>query len=529
MYRSVRVHLYKNTNIGEMFMKDTLFMSVDLGTSFVKVGVYDTESRCIAIASEPVKDERPAPGMFIQHGEDLFQSVVASMKKAAAEIGDRAKNVEAVAFTGQMAGFMGVDEDWNDITGWSCSLDTRYIPYANAQYDKLKDKFLNISGTNSPLMCAKYEWFRADFPEEAKKVRKYVMISSYVLGKLGKVDIEEATIDGSFISWTGMADVASKNWSEEILDDLGMDRSLLPKVVDSNAICGYLDPGVAADIGIKGGIPLVSGAGDKVSGNVGAKVLDKGDMIFEAGSYGAVSCVVDEYRADSEWGYYDAIRGAAGKDLYLHKYIPGSGITLDWFIDTFVQTEGMSLKDAFKEIEKGVEACPIGCDGLMAIGLLGGSAMPFDGAIKGTWMGYTWSHGKADFYRALLESYSYDLALTIDRMEALYPDMTFDDIKLIGGGAKSPVWSQMLADATGKRFHTINRDDIALWGAAILAGNAIGVFEDIRETAGKHVGISKVWEPNMEAHAKYQPLKLLYRDFAKDLHGHYVRLAEAAK
>ena len=80
-------------------------------------------------------------------------------------------------------------------------------------------------------MCAKYEWFRADFPEEAKKVRKYVMISSYVLGKLGKVDIEDATIDGSFISWTGMADVASKNWSEEILDELGMESDELSTVV----------------------------------------------------------------------------------------------------------------------------------------------------------------------------------------------------------------------------------------------------------------------------------------------------------
>lgn len=97
-------------------MKEILLMAVDLGTSFIKAGVYNTESQCIAIEMEPVKDYRPKPGVFIQKGEELLASVIACMKKVGEKIGDRKKNIAAISFTGQMSGFMGVDKDWNDIT-----------------------------------------------------------------------------------------------------------------------------------------------------------------------------------------------------------------------------------------------------------------------------------------------------------------------------------------------------------------------------------------------------------------------------
>ena len=100
-------------------MGKELLMAVDLGTSFVKAGIYNLDSECIALADEEVKSERPASGIFIQHGEELVQSVLRCIRKVTELVGDRAENVEAIAFTGQMAGFMGVDKDWGDVTGWS--------------------------------------------------------------------------------------------------------------------------------------------------------------------------------------------------------------------------------------------------------------------------------------------------------------------------------------------------------------------------------------------------------------------------
>ena len=146
-------------------------MAVDLGTSFIKAGVYDISGKCLSQAREPVRSERPAPDQFIQRGADIYRSVLRSMRTAAERSGG-GSGVEAVAFTGQMAGFMGVGADWEDVTGWSCSLDTRYTPFAQRQMAEHGEAFLNISGTNSPLFSSKYEWFRHDFPAEAARIRE---------------------------------------------------------------------------------------------------------------------------------------------------------------------------------------------------------------------------------------------------------------------------------------------------------------------------------------------------------------------
>ncbi len=505
-------------------MKEILLLAVDLGTSFIKAGVYDTSSNCVATANEPVKDYRPSPGVFIQKGEELFESVIECVKKISAALRDRSKNIEAIAFTGQMSGFMGVDKDWNDVTTWSCSLDSRYMPYAERQMALLKDKFLGIGGTNFPQMAPKYEWFKNEFPEESKKIAKYVMISGYVIGKLGEIPIEDAVIDRTFTQWTGLADVKNDRWSDEICSAVQLDKKYLPKIVNSNYICGHLSKKSSKETGLKAGIPLVSGAGDKPAGCLGAAIVTPGDMIFEASSYGEVSCCVEEYRPDFEERQLDVIPSAIAGEFYATHFVAGSGITLDWFMSTFVKREGVSTKEMFEKMEKKVETLPVGCDGLMALGLLGGSSMPLDGTLRGLWMGHDWSHKKEHFYRALLESFSYDFALCIRSIERLYPEYDIDDIKIIGGGAKSPVWTQMCADVQGKRYKTLNRNDIAMWGAALLAGNAIGIFKDIKETAKRYVNEEKTYNPKPGMKKKYEKYINLYSRYMVEFHDFFERL-----
>ena len=123
----------KSLGIGVEFMKNELFMAVDLGTSFIKIGVYSKDGDFLAGASESVAEERPAPGVFLQRGDALFGSVLRCIRKTTAQLKDDASRICAMAFTGQMAGSIGVDENWQDVTTWSCSLDNRYIPYAERQ------------------------------------------------------------------------------------------------------------------------------------------------------------------------------------------------------------------------------------------------------------------------------------------------------------------------------------------------------------------------------------------------------------
>lgn len=507
-------------------MKDILLMAVDLGTSFIKVGVYDTDSTCITLETEPVKDYRPGPGIFIQKGEELLASVITCMKKVCAALEGRAECIEAIAFTGQMSGFMGVDKNWNDITTWSCSLDSRYMPYAEKQMEKLRDPFLCIGGTNFPQMAPKYEWFKMEYPEQSKKIAKYLMISGYVIGKLGDISVEDAVIDRSFTQWTGLADVQNDRWSQEICREIGLDEKYLPRIVNSNHICARLNKEMAATTGLKQGVVLVSGAGDKPAGCLGAGIVNYGDMIFEASSYGEVSCCVSEYRPDMDERRLDVIPSAVPGEFYATHFAAGSGITLDWFMNTFVKQAGISTKEMFADMEHKMSSIAPGCNGLMGIGLLGGSSMPLDGSLRGMWMGFDWSHSKEHFYKALLESFTYDFTLCMQRMEELYPEYELDHVRIIGGGAKSPVWTQLCADVQGKRYEVLNREDAAMWGAAILAGNAIGVFPDLKETALKHVKVEREFLPDLTKREAYMPYLHLYKDYMVELHDFYERIGQ---
>lgn len=495
-------------------------MAVDLGTSFIKCGVYDTQSHCVEEAMEPVKDERPSPGVFIQKGEELFASVVHCIKKVSEKLGEQAQDIAAMAFTGQMSGFMGVGKDWEDITTWSCSLDSRYMPYAKRQMEELKDAFLEISGTNFPQMAPKYEWFASEYPGLSKKIEKYVMISGYVIGRLGKLKMEEAVMDRSYASWTGLADIRNNTWSKEICHNIRLEERYLPQMVDSNRICGYLCREAAAEVGLKSGIPLVSGAGDKVAGCLGAANVEAGDTVFEASSYGEISCCVEAYRPDLREKRLDVLAAAVPGKYYATHFIAGSGITLDWFVNHFVRKEE-SLKDAFARIDRAAEAVPAGCDGMMALGLLGGSSMPLLEDLKGLFMGFDWSHDPGHFYRALLESFSYEFSLALDRVDDLYPEYAWDTVKMIGGGAKSALWPAMAADITGKRHGIMDREDVSMWGACILAGNAVGIFENLEETAKKYVKVSKVYQPSAADRKLYEKRKHLYKVYMQELPGFY--------
>lgn len=508
-------------------MAKELLMAIDLGTSFIKVAVFDSESKCITEAMEPVKDYRPSPGVFIQKGEELLASVVACMKSAAEQLGDRAGDIAAISFTGQMSGFMGVDKDWNDITTWSCSLDTRYMPYAERQMLTLKDKFLSVAGTNFPQMAPKFEWFKNEFPDESKKIAKYLMISGYVIGKLGELNIEDAVMDRTFAAWTGLTDVQRDSWSDEICNEIGLDQKFLPRIVNSNTLCGKLSATAARQTGLKEGIALVSGAGDKAAGLLGSGTVNLGDANFEASSYGEVALCVPDYRPDLVDRRYDAMSSAIPGEFYVVNFVPGSGITLDWFVNNFARgKDDRDIGLIFNELSKKAESIPPGCEGLMAIGLLGGSAMPSDGDLRGMWMGHNWSHGIEHFYKALLESFSYDYALAHESMDKNYPEYAKAPVRIIGGGAKNDLWVQMSADVSDRTYYTVNRNDCAMWGASILAGNAIGLYSDLKQTAKKYVSDKKEYTPNAEMTKAYEKYLNLYRDYIVELRSFYQKIQQ---
>ena len=468
-------------------MKEIYLLAIDLGTSFIKAAVYDLNGNRLAVRQVPVQSDTSQTGIFIQSGDDIYNSVLSALRGISRRIGGKKNQIAAICFTGQMAGFMGAGPHWEDVTSWSCSLDMRYAPYADRQIKMFGNDFLEIAGTNAPVMAPKISWLMEEFPEQAARTAKYMLISSYIAGRLGESDIEEAAVSSSYATWTGLADIRKKIWSEDLCGRLGIPVEKLPQIVDYHAVVGKLSQNAAKAVSLPSGIPLVAGAGDKIAGCIGGGILSAGDTTFEASSYAAVSVLTDSYRPNMERMDYDAIPAMEDGYFYLHRYFPGSGITLQWFIDTFCG--GKPSGKTFREIEALTEKVPVGSENLLAVGMLGGSAMPFDGTLRGAWVGHTWSHRKEHFYRALLEGFAYELSLTLDSIKTMYPEWNrFTDIIMTGGGAESGIWSRILADVTGCSILKNDGNDAALWGSVLLGGKAVGIISDISaavRSAGK--------------------------------------------
>ncbi len=499
-------------------MTKELLMAVDLGTSFIKVGVYDLDGQEKAVAKEPVKSEEPGYGRFIQHGEDIVTAVLRCIKKVTETLAEDAKRIAVIGFTGQMAGFIGVDKNWNDVTGWSCSLDTEYMPYAEKQMEKYADQFYNISGTNSPLFSSKYEWFQSMYPNEAKRIAKYLVISGYVIGCLGDISVDDAVIDGSLITWTGLADVRKRSWSSELCSELGMSEEFLPRIVESSQVVARLSKTVAEETGLIAGIPLVSGAGDKIAGCVGAENLSEGDMLFEAASFGAISCMVKEYRPDQKERRFDILNGHEKDIFYAHYYMPGSGMTQKWYMDNFWKKETETLKQAYDRMDQQIAKIAPGSEGIFACGMLGGTVMPLNGNLSGAFIGQTWSHGPAHLYRALVESFAYALSLSIRRMNAMYPEYSNrKKIRMIGGGAASSVSAQIYADVLGVSIETLEAEDPALWGACMLGAQGVGLIDNLAENVKKYIKVARQFVPNEENTKRYAALVEQYKEYTDRL------------
>jgi len=280
---------------------------------------------------------------------------------------------------------------------------------------------------------------------------------------------------------------------------------------------------MADHIGLRAGIPLVSGAGDKVASCIGAGVVETSDANFEASSYGAIHVCADDFRSDEA---YDCLSSPIPGAYYLTKYIAGSGITLDWFVNNFVRKEDESLESAFARVERDILDVPAGCGGLMGIGMLAGNAFPLDGTTRGMWMGFDWSHKPAHFYRAFLESYAYEFSATFDQIKANYPELDIKSVYTLGGGAKSTGWMQLSADVSRLKHLTFSRNDASAWGVSILAGNAIGVIPDIKEKAKSTAGVTHTYIPAEDTYAVYQRYKALYWKFLSDMKNSYKQLDE---
>jgi xylulokinase len=491
-------------------------IGVDAGVSFVKAGVYDVRGNPKSTVVKKASGEYPRPGVFLQKNADYLAAVTDALKEAVVSAGIEKNAVEAVGVSTALGGATGVDRDWNVVFDWSIVTDTRYYPYVKEMQEAAGGRILELSGTNFPIFAPKLLWWRKEYPDLCRKVRKFMFLCGYLVGTLCDIPIDDAFVDRTFLQISSIADIERGTWSEDICREFGIETDRLPHIVDSYSIAGKLSSRFAEACGLNAGTPFIAGAGDKPAGSLGAGLVVPGVLIDESASFGALSLCVDSYTPDVAFKTLENMPSPIRGHYFPCFFLFGSGVTHAWFRDNFGHEEialaAESDKSAFDYLDEKACEVPAGSDGLLALGLLGGRGYPSDPDIRGLWLGHTWSHRKEHFYRSLLESFAYEYGYVFRVMKHTYPDMAFDQVRVIGGGARSDLWNQIKSDVMGLRYTKLNRDDFALLGDILLAGHAMGIYDDLQEAAQRFVVTTKTYEPRDEAHRYYQRYVECYED-----------------
>ncbi len=504
-------------------MKAKYLIGVDLGTSATKAALYRSDGTLVAEASVEVPLYYPKPGVVEQENDDFYNSAAQTVQRCLGASGVDLGEIAAIAFDSQMAGIGSVDEDFRPATRYDSWLDMRCQPYIEQLERDHGDLITRLTGC--PPTCdhgPKILWWKEERPEEYARVAKFVTPAGYVAGSMAGLRADAAFMDHTFIHFSSLSDAQVGAWSPELCSLLGVDPDKLPRIVPPWELIGEVTSEAAKDFGLAPGTPIAAGAGDTAASALGAGIVQAGMLFDVAGTASVLASCTSQFVADEKNRALLVMRSVVPGLWHPLAYVAGGGLALRWFRDQFFHSEprqGETGWDALDELMIGsATAIPPGADGLFFSPHLGGRVCPANPDMRGAWVGFSWGHTQAHFFRAILESIAFEYAYYLRILRDLLPDLSLIEARVIGGGARSHHWNQIKADVLGVPYQRLKRSEFATWGCALIAGCAVGLFADVAEAAATTTEPQgEPVAPRPEVTEVYQQLTRRYIDWQQTL------------
>jgi xylulokinase len=493
-------------------VKKNYLIGVDLGTSSTKAALYASDGQLIASAAQDVPIYYPRPGVVEQENDDFYNSAAQTVKTCLRQSGVDPRQVAAIAFDSQMAGIGTVDEDFTPATRFDSWLDMRCQPYINYIDEHYGDLVTRLTGC--PPTCdhgSKILWWKEEQPDDYRRITRFLTPAAYVAGKMAGLRGEDAFMDTTFLHFSGYVDAQKGVWSEELCGLLGVDMQKLPRIVDPWQVIGEVREAAAAEFGLAAGTPIAAGCGDTAANALGAGITRPGMLFDVAGTAAVLAGCTGQFTADTAERALLTMRSVIPGLWHPLAYIAGGGIALRWFRDQFfnvLQGRPQELADdLYAPMIAEAQKIPPGSDGLFFSPHLGGRICPATPEMRGAWLGFSWSHTQAHFIRAVLESVAYEYAYYLGILRNLIPDLDLIEARVVGGGARSPAWNQIKADVLGVPYRALQGSEFGSWGAAMIAGKAAGIYDDLAEVAAAHARPDgKIITPNLKDHTAYREM-----------------------
>ena len=502
-------------------------LGVDLGTSGTKTVLFDTAGNVMASKTVEYPMYQPQNGWAEQDPRDWWNATAVTTKAVIEESGVDPADIKGVGISGQMHGLVMLDKDgqvlrrsiiWCDQrTAQECEEITRRVG---------KERLIAI--TANPALtgftASKILWVRNHEPEIYAQCAHILLPKDYVRYML----TGEFATEVSDASGMQLLDVPNRCWSDEVLEKLEIDKSLLAKVYESPEVTGTITKEAAALTGLKEGTPVVGGAGDNAAAAVGTGVVEDGKAFVTIGTSGVVFAHTSDISIDPK-GRVHTFCCAVPGCWHVMGVTQGAGLSLKWYRDNFCQAEmetakGMG-KDPYFLMDQQAERVPIGCNKLLYLPYLMGERTPhLDPDCRGVFFGLSAIHTKYDMLRAVMEGVTFSQRDSVEILREMGVDLK--EMLACGGGGSSPLWRQMLADTFNCEVKTVVSKEGPALGVAILAGVGAGIYKSVEEGCRAVIRTNPPQPPIAENVPQYEKFYQIYRSLYPALKDSYQQLAK---
>ncbi len=488
-------------------MTPPYLLGLDIGTSGLKCVLIDTVGRLLASSFREYQPDLPRPD-WAEQDPDVWLTAAISAAREVLEVSDIDRNsIAGLGFSGQMHSTAFLDQDRRVIRPAILWLDTRSAPQVAALNHSIgQSQFAEWIGNPvmPGFMLASLLWVKEEEPETWRRLAHALLAKDYVRLRL----TGELATDFSDASSTALLDVQRRAWCDELLRAVDIPIELLPPLRSSSEVVGQLLPNIAEAMHLPVGLPVVCGAGDQEAQAVGNGIIRSGLLSSTIGTGGQLFTPIERYRADPQLRIHtfchavsprssgDAFtQGARNDDSLWHWQAATltAGASLRWLRDEVLggQYSYQALADAAASVEPGAE-------GLLFWPYLAGERTPhMNPHLRGSFNGLKLRHSWKHLARAVMEGVVFSLYDGLELMRDL--GASFDQVIASGGGTKHPLWLQLQADVFDLPVRTTRTPEAAAFGAALLAGVGIGVFEDVSAACAACVRwIDEVVQPHAE-------------------------------
>jgi xylulokinase len=503
----------------------------ELGTSSNKAVLTTVFGDIVATAQQSYPLYHPMPAHAEEEPTDWWQAICATTRSVVTEAGVAVEDIAGITFSTLMQTLIPVSADgtplcraltWLDARGAEVIQKRLWTPPRVQGYNVFRlVKFLRITGGTpghtGKEQIGKILWLREHQPEVFSNAAKFIDAKDYIIHRLtGKF---VTSVDVAVVWWLLDTRNNCNQWHPALCKLAGITPDKLCEVRGSSAIVGTLMPHAAEEMGLLPNMPVINGAGDLATAGVGSGALDDGELHISLGTSNWVAGHVTQRRIDV--AHYAGCIGSAYPEKYFlaMAHQETAGICLEWLKNNVLYHEEQlkaetGVSSVYQLLDRLAERVEPGAGGVMFTPWMFGERCPIDDSfVRAGLYNLSLQHSREHLIRAVLEGIAFNTRWAMETLENLYSPVA--ELNMIGGGAKSRLWCQIMADVTNRIIHQVADPQLAgAKGIALVASMALGYvpsFNDIR----KYIRINDVYRPNPAYRQLYDRLFREYKNIYK--------------